>query len=146
MCPGNTLCTAATHQLSSSLFLDKGEHMLSISIPRRASRFAVLAVMASLAAVAMLTPAQALALNSFCSRSLPAGATCELAAESFLGAVDAEVTEGSGNICVGADVSGTIHGESCGNNRADSEPNVFGRPWLKNNSSKRLTLFGVYTE
>ncbi len=120
--------------------------MLSISISRRVGRFAILAVMASLTAVATLAPARALALNSFCNRSLPAGATCEVAAESFLGVVDAEVTEGSGNICVGADVAGTIHGESCGNNRAYSEPNVFGRPWLKNNSSHRLTLLGSYAE
>jgi hypothetical protein len=120
--------------------------MLSVSVPHRPRRLAILAVLASLAAVAMLAPSRALALNSFCNRSLPAGATCELAAESFLGIVDAEVTEGSGNICVGADVSGAIRGESCGNNRADSEPNVFGRPWLKNNSSHRLTLLGVYAE
>ncbi|HEY5286310.1 MAG TPA: hypothetical protein VIJ50_04315 [Solirubrobacteraceae bacterium] len=120
--------------------------MLSISMPRRVGWFATLAVIVPFTAIAMLAPTQALALNSFCNRSLPAGATCELAAESFLGVVDAEVTEGSGNICVGADVSGTIHGESCANNHADSEPNVFGRPWLKNNSGKRLTLFGVYAE
>jgi hypothetical protein len=107
---------------------------------------AALAVCGLLVLAAMLSPTRASALGSFCNRSLPAGATCELVAESYLGFVDVEVTAGNGNVCAGADVGGTIHGKSCGSDRAYSEPNIFGRPWVKNNSGSTLTLAGVYGE
>jgi hypothetical protein len=102
---------------------------------------------AMLMALVALTPGNAMAAGGFCNFTLGPGDACEVIAESTVAVADVEVTSGSGSVCAGARLSnGSIDGEACGSNRAYSEPNVFGKPWLKNNSNKTLTVAGYWLE
>lgn len=123
---------------------------MSSRISASNARMLLLGVMlaSALALMFAVKPGSASASVGFCeNKSLAAGEACE-SAETEVSFLAAEVTSGSGEICVEVSQgSGSVKfGKECGDNRAEAdltEP-VFGHPWVLNDSSKRLSVFGLY--